>query len=115
LTDISDCAVVILSESVEKHDRNVYEMGGENLSNEQRAAIFSKVLDRPIVYEQQFIEEFYKAYTGFGMSHSVVYSLISYLMGDKTQTTTSQLAILIGRPLHTLEEWLRENASVFFS
>ncbi|CAF1313447.1 unnamed protein product [Rotaria sordida] len=42
--DISDCAVVVLSESVEKHDRNVYDMGADALSNEQRAAVFSKVL-----------------------------------------------------------------------
>jgi hypothetical protein len=42
---------------VEKHDRYVYEMG-EVLSNEQRAAIFTKVLGRTITYEQQSIEDF---------------------------------------------------------
>ena len=113
MIDISDCAVVILTESVEKHDRNVYEMGGENLSNEERAAVFSKVLGKPIIYEQQSIEDFYKASTGFGIPHSAVYSLIGYFQGDKTQTTTPQLAIILGRPLRTLEEWLKENAKAF--
>jgi hypothetical protein len=111
--DISDCAVVILNESIEKHDRNVYELGGESLSNEQRAAIFSKVLGKPITYEQQSIEDYYKTYTGFGMSHSLVYSSLLYLLNDICRNTTPQLAVIIGRPLRTLEEWLRENANKF--
>jgi uncharacterized protein YbjT (DUF2867 family) len=113
LTDISDCAVAILSESVEKHDRNVYEMGAETLTNEQRAAIFSKVLGKSITYEQQSNEDFYKTLTGFGMPHSLVYTFISYSMKDTYNTTTPQLAIIIGRPLRTLEEWLRENIKAF--
>ncbi len=113
LADISDCAVVILSESIEKHDRNVYEMGAETLSNEQRATIFSKVLGKPINYEQQSIEEFYKTYTNFGMPHSLVYNLISYFLNSKSDTITPQLALIIGRPLRTLEEWLKENVEIF--
>ncbi len=113
LADISDCAVIILNESVEKHDRNVYEMGAETLSNEQRAAIFSKILDKPITYEQQSIEDFYKTYTDFGMPHSLVYNLISYFLNGISETTTPQLAIIIGRPLRTLEEWLMENTKTF--
>jgi hypothetical protein len=111
--DISDCAVVILNESIEKHDRNVYELGGESLSNEQRAAIFSKVLGKPITYEQQSIEDYYKTYTVFGMSHSLVYSSLLYLLNDICRNATPQLAVIIGRPLRTLEEWLRENANKF--
>lgn len=113
LVDISDCAVAVLSESIEKHDRNVYEMGAESLSNEQRAAIFSKVLGKPITYEQQSIEEFYKAYTGFGMSHSFVYTFIMYFSNDICKSTTPQLAIVLGRPVRTLEEWLTENVNKF--
>ncbi|CAF4076699.1 unnamed protein product [Adineta steineri] len=76
--DISDCAVAILSESIEKHDRNVYEMGADSLSNEQRPAIFSKVLGRPITYEQKSMEDFYKTCIGFGMSHSLAFNFVSY-------------------------------------
>ena len=57
--DIADCAVVILSESVEKHDRMVYKMGGDLITEEERTAIFTKVLGRSITYEQQSIEDFY--------------------------------------------------------
>jgi uncharacterized protein YbjT (DUF2867 family) len=113
LTDISDCAVVVLTESIEKHDRNVYELGAETLTNEQRAAIFSKVLGKSITYEQQSIEDLYKAFTGFGMTHSMVYSLILFGLNDISRTTTPQVAIIIGRPLYTLEEWLRENVKKF--
>ncbi len=113
MVDIADCAVVILTESIEKHDRNVYEIGGDSLSNEQRAAVFSKVLGKSITYEQQSMEDFYKTLTGFGMSHSVTYSLLSYLMNANSGKTTPQTAILINRPLRTLEEWLKENAEAF--
>ncbi|UJR29702.1 hypothetical protein I4U23_017250 [Adineta vaga] len=111
--DVADCAVAVLSESVEKHDRNVYELGADCLSNEQRAAVFSKVLGRSITYEQQSMEDFYKALTNHNMSHSFAYELTQYSMGDICQTPTPQIAIIIGRPLRTLEEWLKENAKAF--
>lgn len=113
LADISDCAVVILTESIEKHDRNVYEMAAEALSNEQRAAIFSKVLGKRIIYEQQSMEDFYKTHIGFGISHSLVYCFLSYFSAALDTTITPQLAIILGRPLRTLEEWLRDNVKPF--
>jgi uncharacterized protein YbjT (DUF2867 family) len=111
--DISDCAVVILTESVEKHDRMVYGMAAEALTNKERAAIFSKVLGRPITYEQQSLDDFYKQYLNFGMSHGLVYTVASYNMNNSSHTTTPELAIVLGRPLGTLEAWLRENAQAF--
>ncbi len=113
MADISDCAVVILSESVEKHDRNVYEMGGETLSNEQRATIFSKVLGRPITYEQQSVEDFYKTHIGFGMSHSLVYSFLLVFLNTECNSAITPLSVVIGRPLYTIEDWLRENIEAF--
>ena len=113
LADISDCAVVILTECIEKHDHNVYEMAAEALSNEQRAAIFSKVLGKPITYEQQSIEDFYKTHIGVGLPHSLVYCFLSYFSAALDTTTTPQLVIILGRPLRTLEEWLRENVAKF--
>jgi hypothetical protein len=113
LLDISTCAVVVLSEPVEKHDRNVYELGAECLTNEQRAAIFSKVLGKPITYKQESMEDFYKTHIGFGMSHSFVYGLTQCASVDICKTTTPQVAIIIGRPLRTLEEWLKENVKTF--
>jgi hypothetical protein len=88
-------------------------MGGESLSHEQRAAIFSKVLGKSITYEQQSIEDFYKTCTGFGMPHSFVYNMLTYSSRDIGRNSTPQLFIIIGRPLRTLEEWLKENANKF--
>ena len=113
MIDISDCAVVVLSESVEKHDRNVYELGAEALSNEQRAAVFTKVLGKSITYEQQSLEDFYKTSTGLGMPHSFVYNFTLMASKDICDSTTPEISIIIGRPLHTLEEWLKENIKAF--
>ncbi|UJR29674.1 hypothetical protein I4U23_017222 [Adineta vaga] len=111
--DVYDCAVVILTEPVEKHDRYIYEIGGEVLSNEQRAAVFTKVLGKPIIHEQQSIEDFYKAYTGFGLTHSYIYDVISLFLNGSGGNVTPQLAILINRPLRTLEQWLENNIKAF--
>jgi uncharacterized protein YbjT (DUF2867 family) len=113
LLDISDCAVAVLSESVEKHDRNVYDLAGEMLSSEKRAAIFSKVLSKAITYEQQSVEDLYKRCIGLGISHSMAYNFSSTVSSEKSDTTTPQAAIIIGRPLRTLQEWLTENVKAF--
>ena len=113
LLDISACAVVVLSEPVEKHDRNVYELGADCLSNDQRAAVFSKVLGKRITYQQQSMEDFYKEHISHGMSHSFAYGLTQFSLVDICATTTPQVAIIIGRPLRKLEEWLKENAKAF--
>ncbi len=113
MTDIADCAVVILTEPIEKHDRMVYAMDAECLNNKERAAVFSKVLNRPITYEQQSLDDFYKQYIQFGMPHGAVYSLASYHMNSKSTTTTPELALILGRQLRTMEEWLRENVQAF--
>ncbi len=88
-------------------------MGAEALTNEERAAIFSKVLGRPIKYEQQSIDDCYKQYINFGMAHGVVYNLISFYMHNISKDTTPELSILLGRPLRTLEDWLKENVQAF--
>jgi hypothetical protein len=88
-------------------------MGAEILSNEQRAAIFTKVLGKSITYEQQSIEDFYNTLTGHGVAHSLVYNMSSYALFSTNQVTTPQLSVLIKRPLRTLEEWVNDNAKLF--
>ena len=111
--DISDCAVVILTEPIEKHDRYVYEMGAEYLTHEERAMVFSKVLGRLITYEQQSTETLYKIFLDLGMAHSYAYDLISYSVQSTTGNVTPQLSILINRPLRTVEQWLQDNVKSF--
>ena len=113
LLDIGDCAVAILSDPVEKHDRYVYEMGAQTLTNEERAKIFSRVLGRSITYEQQSIESFYQSHLGFGMAHSIVYDVLTYSFDSNHGNETPQLSVLLGRPVRKLEEWLGENIKAF--
>ncbi|CAF2077827.1 unnamed protein product [Rotaria magnacalcarata] len=108
--DISDCPVVILIEPIEKHDRCVYEMGAEFVTQEQRAAIFSKVLGKSITYEQQQAETLYKMFISFGIPHSYAYDLVSFPIEPINGHVTPQISILINRPLRSLKEWLQENA-----
>ena len=113
LTDISDCAVTVLTDPAEKHDRIVYEMGAEALTNAERAAVFSKVLGQPITYEQQSLNDFYTQYTSFGLSHGVVYNLASCALNGTRITVTPQLALVLGRPPGTLEAWIKKNIQAF--
>jgi len=88
-------------------------MGSEILSNEERAAIFSKVLGKTITYEQKSPIEIYKAMTSHGLPHSLAYELITYGINDRDQNATPQLSILLNRPLRTLEDWVKDNAKAF--
>jgi hypothetical protein len=63
-------------------------MGAETPSNEQRAAIFNKVLGKSITFEQQSIDDLYKMYIGFGMGHSLAYDLISFSLENTTGQAT---------------------------
>lgn len=98
---------------MEKHDRCIYEMGAQVLSNEQRAEIFSKTLGRLITYEQQTIEEYYKNCIDSGMSHSLAYDLIKLAFNGEGKNATPQLSLLLNRPLRTLEQWLVDNSKQF--
>ena len=88
-------------------------MAAESLTNEERTAIFTKVLGRAIQYDQQSMEDFYNENIKFGLPHSLVYYFLSALSNNQTTTATPQLSVVLGRPLRTLEEWLLENAAAF--
>jgi uncharacterized protein YbjT (DUF2867 family) len=111
--DIAECAAIILTQPIEKHDRLIYEMGAEMVSNEQRAAIFSKVLGKTIIYEQVSAADFYKIFIGAGLAHSLAYDFVSYGINDGGQVATPQLSILLGKEPRTLEAWIKDNAKAF--
>ena len=88
-------------------------MAAECLTNEERAAIFTKVLGRSIRYDQQSMDDFYNENIKFGLPHSLVYYFLSAVSNNKTVTATPQLCVVLGRPLRTLEEWLLDNTAAF--
>jgi hypothetical protein len=63
-------------------------MGAETLSNQQRAAMFNKVLEKSSTYEQQSAEDLYQMYIRFGMGHSLAYDLISFSLENTTGQAT---------------------------
>ena len=111
--DISDAAVTIFTEPVEKHDRCVYEMGGQALTHEERAKIFSEVLGKPISYEQQSIESNYRTMIGFGLDHAFAYDLIALASDQRMGIETPELSLLLHRAPYTLKEWLIVNRQAF--
>lgn len=104
---------MILTEPPEKHERCVYEMGSQLLTNEERAKIFSKVLNRPITYEQISMEQFYNHFMDLGLAHSEVYDFVTFYIEDRGNVLTPQLSLLLKRPLRTLAQWVEENVQAF--
>ena len=88
-------------------------MSAQSLTNEQRAQLFTKVLGRTITYEQQSIDDFYNESIKFGLPHSLIYYFLSTVSDTQPKYVTPQLSIILGRPLRTLEEWIKENAAAF--
>ncbi|CAF1294475.1 unnamed protein product, partial [Adineta ricciae] len=70
-------------------------------------------LGRTITYEQQSINDFYNESIKFGLPHALVYHFLSTVSDIQPKSVTPQLSIILGRPLHTLEEWIKENAAAF--
>lgn len=91
----------------------VYLLAAQILTNEERATIFTKVLGRPITYEQQSIDEFYNATIKHGLPHSMAYHFLSTISNNENMSVAPQLSVVLGRPLRTLEEWLHENVVAF--
>ena len=88
-------------------------MGSETLTNEQRANIFSEVLGKSIIYEQQSSDNFYKTMIEHGLNHSLAYDYITLALDRNSCSETPQLSILIGRPLRTVKDWLKNNIHHF--
>ncbi|KAI9316001.1 hypothetical protein BX666DRAFT_1859711 [Dichotomocladium elegans] len=108
--DIGALAAIILREPIEKHKNAVYEMVGDTKTGDEAAAILSKVLNKPVRYVQQSVEERYKTLTSYGMHHLVAYDLCSPM---PSIPVTNRLSILLGRQPETLEHYLERNKQEF--
>ncbi|CAF2035995.1 unnamed protein product [Rotaria magnacalcarata] len=110
--DVADCAVMILIDPIEKHDRCVYEIGGQALTNEERAQVFTRVLNRTITFEQESFNDTYKSMIDTGCSHGIAYDVVTQTTLDYDRPTP-HIALIIRRPMRTLEDWLEENKKAF--
>ena len=76
IKDVADCAVTIMIELVEKHDRSVYEVGGNTLINEELAQIFTRILNKLNHFVRKSFEDTYDAMSNTGCLHRIAYDAI---------------------------------------
>lgn len=109
--DIGTVAALILSDDIGKHGNAVYNMLSQVVTPTERAAILTRVLGRPITYQQITPQEKFNglsAHLGF-LSFPAIYHL-ALLTETLTPTVTIGLPILLGgREPETLEEYLEAN------
>ncbi|KAF7732771.1 hypothetical protein EC973_000043 [Apophysomyces ossiformis] len=105
--DIGALAAIILREDIEKHGDAAYQMIGDIVTPAQKAAILTRILDRPITYRKVSVVERYnqlKQATGGYFPHRLLYDLVS--MSRTSQSISKGLPILLGREPETLEAYL---------
>jgi uncharacterized protein YbjT (DUF2867 family) len=108
-TDIAELASVVLTEPVEKHANCVYPMVSETLNTNERAAIFSELLGKPIKGKLDPADTLYDQILKFTGSHPMAIDLV-----QKTEARgpTPYYTIMIGRPAQTLREWLQQDGNL---
>ncbi|KAI8888287.1 NAD(P)-binding protein [Backusella circina FSU 941] len=105
-TDIAEVAFKVLTEPVEKHANCVYTMIGDSLSTNERAAIFSEALGKPIKANVIPIQAMYDRLTAFGFPHAIA---VDFIQRRESQGPTPYFEVIIGRPPQSFREWLQEN------
>ncbi|KAI8888286.1 NAD(P)-binding protein [Backusella circina FSU 941] len=111
-TDIAEMASVVLTEPIEKHANCVYTMISETLSANERAAIFSEAIGKPVKGNVIPIKAMYDHIISVGFPHFMAINLVQK---NKATGATPYFSIMIGRPAQSLREWLQEdnNAAKF--
>ncbi|KAI7884898.1 NAD(P)-binding protein [Lichtheimia hyalospora FSU 10163] len=110
--DIADLAVRVLLEPMEKHGDGVYEITGCVLTPKERAATFSRVLGRQIIYEQISPQEKYNYITQtMGAPHLMALDIVDLFKGVNKQSTC--LPILLGKEPESFEDYLKQHKNVF--
>jgi uncharacterized protein YbjT (DUF2867 family) len=108
-TDIAELASVVLTEPIEKHANCVYPMVSETLTTNERAAIFSELLGKPIKGKLVPADALYNQLLKVTGSHSVA---IGFVQKTEARGPTPYYSIMIGRPAQTLREWLQQDGNL---
>jgi len=110
--DISDVALNVMLDPIEKHGVAVYGITPDPLSYEERAEIYSRVLGKKVEYVRDTYENVYNAMSSHGLPHSMVYDLINLGNFDFSRSTP-QVTILTKKPRRTFEQFLIDNKEKF--
>ncbi|KAL7317560.1 hypothetical protein PS15m_003900 [Mucor circinelloides] len=113
--DIGAVAAAVLSEDIKKHGDLVYELIGDVATLDERAAAFSRILERPISYQKVSPSSKYDQLMKTGMfPHGAAYNLVASIPTMPPTTVTSTgIPILIGREPETLEQYISSNKAYF--
>lgn len=107
--DIGALAAVILCEDTKKHRNSAYAMVGDVITARQRAEILTRVLGRPIAYQQQSVLERYNALCAllpFPL-FPALYDLAN--LRDHYPLLSRGLVILLGREPEKFEAYIQAN------
>ncbi|KAF7722474.1 hypothetical protein EC973_003094 [Apophysomyces ossiformis] len=111
-SDIGALAAIILRDDIEKHGDAVYDMIGTSVTPAERAAIFSRLLDRPITYQRVSATDRYNELRqATGYPHRAIYDIVS--VSESIADVSKGLPILLGREPETLEAFLSANKQRF--
>ncbi|KAI8146630.1 hypothetical protein BJV82DRAFT_509849 [Fennellomyces sp. T-0311] len=109
--DIGTVAARVLLDPIGKHGDAGYELVGEIITPKERAAVFSKILGRPITYVQVEPQEYYQSMIKLGMSHEMAYCMVNYQ--NPSPVVTRGLSVLLGRKPDSVESWIVNNKKAF--
>ncbi|KAI7879496.1 NAD(P)-binding protein [Lichtheimia hyalospora FSU 10163] len=111
--DIARLSAICLKDPIEKHGDIVYEMAGESITPNERAAVLSKALERPITYKQISVADRYNFIVEkVGMPHAPAFTIAAGMFKG-FEDVSPGLALLLGREPETIEQWLEKNKSAF--
>ena len=111
--DIGTVAGNILTDPVELHGNHaVYDLIGDVVTPNERAALLTYALGRPITYKRITPKEKLDMFIKIGFPFALAYDVL-YEPQAAGNRVTPGLSILLGRPPQTLKQWLEENKTRF--
>jgi uncharacterized protein YbjT (DUF2867 family) len=113
--DVADLAVEALTD--ERHAGSTWEVGGpQALSYDDVAAIFSKVLDRPVEHLRLDLATFRAGAAAAGVPDFAAESLVTVarLMREGSWVTDDEvIRRVLGRPAQNLHSWIERHRAAF--
>ncbi|ORX59604.1 NAD(P)-binding protein [Hesseltinella vesiculosa] len=114
--DIGSLAAVVLTEDIAKHGDAAYDMIGDSVTPNQRAAVYGRLLGRPITYQQitpsENFDRNYKPLLAF-LPFRAALELATYVDPPRLSKVSNTLPILLGRQPESLEQYLTAKKDLF--
>jgi len=115
VSDIGEAAANVLAQGPAKHSNKTYTLAAEQQSWDAVAAVYTKVLGKPVKFVSVPDEAAIQAMTGMGYPESMAKGMCElHHEFDKAPVyPNTELTALLGRAPQTFEQWLTGNAAAF--